>query len=210
MNESFAAAIDRLRLALTLAATLALALSVPVAGKAQEPDGAHVQSTPVEAAGYRRVFVPADRPEQWPTADERYLPVDRKEFDRLIQAAAERRELEDAGAAQISSARYVAHLEEDELLKGSARFDVRLIDEFPQILPLTPWNLAVHRAWWAHDADQDDALLSAWKHPGFQVTKPGLLVQQSGTLEINWELSQRATQIHGCNLLGPEDLPTIG
>jgi hypothetical protein len=61
------------------------------------------ESVAAETANYRRVFVPADRPEEWPTDSQQYLPVDRDEFQRLTKSADERRQLDELGGVQLYS-----------------------------------------------------------------------------------------------------------
>jgi hypothetical protein len=172
-----------------LAFALLLALLMAFACYARNANGEGANSANADAAAYRRVFVPVDSPELWPTRGEPYLPIDRKEFERLTQAAADRRELSSAGPVQISRATYTAQLQDGGSLSGSAQLDVQLIDEAPQILPLTPWNLTLQKARWNAGPDEGHAEIGAWKRPGQQAAEPGVLVDRSDTLAIDWELS---------------------
>ena len=57
--------------------------TVPSGGTTASPPSAGTKETPVKR--YRRAYVPADRPELWPAGGEKYLPIGRDEFTRLLE-----------------------------------------------------------------------------------------------------------------------------
>jgi hypothetical protein len=118
------------------------------------------------ALTYRRVYVPADRPEEWPTAGEQFLPLDRDEFERLTAAAEESRRIASVGGAQLTSARYEASLADDGTLSGQAWYEVKVIDARSHVLELAPLNLALSDARWADDRNDAETraapLIGGW------------------------------------------------
>jgi hypothetical protein len=146
-----------------------------------------VAKAPLE---FRRVFVPADQTADWPTGGAQYLPLERAEFERLVEQAEQRRQLERVGNAQLVDAEYTARLAESDLLGGVAKLDVQAIDDQPCILPLEPWNAVVLGGRWLGQADAAEpspATLGLWSHDDGQPDSYGLLVDRSGQVEIDWQ-----------------------
>jgi hypothetical protein len=155
--------------------------------RAQSTDIAPQPRADSAEAGYRRVFVPADRPDEWPTGGDRYLPINREQFERLATAASQRSALGQGQGAQIASASYSARLEQNVLV-GDLTYEVRLIDELPEILPLTQLNLAVSDPQWAGEGEGSGrkALVGLWDRSPEQAATPGVLVEQSGQFTAKW------------------------
>ena len=168
-------------------AAAVLAVSYALAAGAQTPD---VSSAPgnaqrAPAIEYRRVFVPADREDAWPTSGARYLPIERGEFERLVLQAEERKQLSDAGGAQIIAAEYSAMLTDSGVLQGTARLDVQLIDESPCVVPLDPWNTIITGARWESDSEEA-ATIGLWTSDG-RPPHHGVLAPRSGRLLVDWQ-----------------------
>lgn len=149
---------------------------------------------------YRRVFVPAERTADWPTEGAQYLPMERAEFERLVQQSTERRQLQRPGLARVTSADYVARLTETDSLAGVATFDVRAIENSPTLLPLAPWNAVVLRGRWlaaAPDAEPTPAEIGLWLDDEGQPATYGLLVDRSGQVAFDWRAapSQRGGKL---------------
>ncbi|MCC6493534.1 MAG: hypothetical protein IT424_10990, partial [Pirellulales bacterium] len=144
-----------------------------------------VQGHSSAAGGFRRVFVPVDRPDQWPTGGQHYLPVAREEFERLIDAAEERRQLGEAGGAYLKSARYAAELSDGDALRGRATLQVNSVDDEPRVLLLAPLNISVASPRWAGAAlGESPVAVGAWARDGN--LRYGALVRQDGALEFDW------------------------
>ncbi|HEX6963042.1 MAG TPA: hypothetical protein VF175_14330, partial [Lacipirellula sp.] len=142
-------------------------------------------------ASYRRVFVPAERPEDWPTHGERYLPMNREEFERLITAANQRRRLSEAGLVQVTAASHRLTLTDDLSLRGESKLHVMLLDQSPGILRLTSRSPSLTAAKWVDsDPRPADALVGLWPEGDRPSSSRGVLVERSGELAIEWELPQ--------------------
>jgi hypothetical protein len=149
------------------------------------PASAASDAAPLE---FRRVFVPAERVEEWPADGARYLPIEREEFFRLVNQAEQRRQIERVGSAQIISASFSAILSRDDLLEGSAVLSVRQIDDEPSIVPLDPWNAVILRGEWIADSTDDArAVLGLWHSAVGSTSQYGLLADRSGDVEIRWQ-----------------------
>jgi hypothetical protein len=168
----------RLATIAVLVASTGYASGQTAADLPQSPEAEHFTK-------YRRVFVPSDRPEEWPTQGRRYLPVDRLQFQRLVEAAADRRRLAEAGGAHLLKSQYSAKLDENLNLAGQATFDVKSIDASPHILKLSPLNIAVNGAKWSSDEQEKPALIGMWAGRG-RVEAYGVLVERSGRLIADW------------------------
>ena len=101
----------------------------------------------IETLRFRRVFAPAGSPKDWPLDPERYTPIDKSEFERLLEAARTRSHAPAVERKQaISAARYSARLAGDTLVEGRVVFDVRMTT--PGLMALEPCRLAISEAIW--------------------------------------------------------------
>ncbi|BBO31286.1 hypothetical protein [Lacipirellula parvula] len=148
-------------------------------------------AAPATAIEYRRVFVPADRTADWPTGGAQFLPIERKEFERLVEQAEQRRQLDRVGGAQLESAEYTARLAEGDALTGSAKLAVKLVEtKTPAVLSLAPWNAVLLRARWQNSAaESSPATIGLWTAAAGSPAKYGLLVERTGAVEIDWQLA---------------------
>ena len=135
---------------------------------------------------YRRVFVPAERATEWPTAGAQYLPVERTEFERLVEQAEDRTQLIAAGGAQVVSAEYAAQMTDDGVVKGTAQLEVRLPTESPCVAPLDPWNAIITAATWEGDAEAP-ATLGLWTSADGRQSRHGVVAHRSGRLHLDWQ-----------------------
>jgi len=133
-----------------------------------------------EALRYRRIYAPSDAVEDWPRGSFRYVPVEPKEFERLVEAVGA--QVETAGALpRLSSARYHATLRGDTLVDGSAVLEVHRGEEGAGLMALAPFSLAVSRTAWTGSTE---APLLGARADGTTM----LLVKESGSLEFDWSL----------------------
>lgn len=133
---------------------------------------------------FRRVFVPADRPEQWPLDGEPYVPVAREELERYLQAA-NRTEADnpEAGQPAIAVARYTANFDGQDL-SGTAQWQLIRLSAAQQYLNVST-NLAIDQPSWQLSDD------TPAPRPVFGTTNHGtqvLLVPRSATLAFGWSL----------------------
>lgn len=137
-----------------------------------------------KALEYRRYFVPSDRPQDWPRRDVKYIPVDRQEFDRLIDAAgsAPRGRLA-ANTSAATRAQYRATLGEHDALRGEARLEIPYTGDTVQLATLNPFGLALSGARW----DDGTAVTLGGNNSG----KLAVVVDRRGTLVLDWSLRGR-------------------
>jgi hypothetical protein len=137
---------------------------------------------------FLRVFAPEDRMKEWPLGEERYLPVDAAEFERL--AAGAQSHASKVPGATIDLARYEAKLTNDQLV-GEAAMNVSLVGSTPAMLTFEPCNLALGACTWnAADGERSKTPERA----ALGLTNSGkqeLMVERSGRLSLAWSLDGR-------------------
>ena len=132
---------------------------------------------------FRRIYAPADRIKDWPF-DGRYLPIDAKEFQRLVERAqAVQVDAPQNRTTKIDRADYTARWTDDGVLVGQATFEVSHASGDPSsLLPLDPCNLAISNANWR--TGKTGKALVGHGPDG----KLGVLVERSGRLVLDWSL----------------------
>jgi hypothetical protein len=70
---------------------------------------------------FHRVYVPADRIDEWPRGSVRYVPMDRDAFERAAAEIAADARSPAQREAYVERAEYTARLEEDGSLRGACR-----------------------------------------------------------------------------------------
>ena len=140
---------------------------------------------------FRRIYVPVDRPQEWPTDGERYLPIDKAEFAQLLDDASTAAQATPGMmAARVVAADHTARVENEDLLTGQAVLEISHHAAQPALLPLTPWSAAVTAARWEateKDKEQGDDATPAVLGNTSDGTL-AVLVQRSGRLIIDWTL----------------------
>lgn len=136
---------------------------------------------------FRRVMAPADQVKQWPTGDDRYLPIAAAEFEDWVDqgklSAADDgtttgRKVKSAADSAVQAARYELQLGTADVLTGSATLDVRQTGREPQFVTLDPLNMAVDSPRWLGEKTEP----AVW---GSQGRGPLLLrIEQSGQLKF--------------------------
>jgi hypothetical protein len=140
------------------------------------------ESAPEPPLRYRRVYAPADDVKNWPRGNERYIPVDPEEFERLIELARGTSAAVGPGSmARLEAAMFHTRLSDDKSLHGTALLQIVAPDDAPTSFRLSPCGLAINSLEWSHD--RRPATLSA---DGRGDTK--LAVPQSDDLKLAWSL----------------------
>lgn len=164
------------------------ALSPEKCARAQE-----TKATPRSAAptttdatmSFHRVYVPADRIDEWPRGSVRYVPMDRDAFERAAaEIAAEARSPANR-EAYVERAEYTARLEEDGSLHGRAELVVAHKASRGVLLGLGECDLALTNAAWTKEPTQ--AVMGVGTD-----RKLKLLVERSGTLRFDFVLPPNA------------------
>lgn len=162
------------------AAFLLLLLCLPNGAAFAEENGSASDSD----LEYRRIYAPANRVEDWPLGSTPYLPVEPKEFDRLVgkaKAAASR--APEAVDARIAAVHSTARLDDFGILRGETRIKIESRGEGPHLLPLEPCSLPIEKAFWDH-SPQRPAFVGVQSSD-----RPAVLVKQSDTLVLSWTVS---------------------
>lgn len=157
------------------------------------------KSSQTESFAYRRVFVPADSPETWPVGSERYLPIPRTEFSKLVEQQKDYASIEKHQIPiHVRSAIYRAALSSNEVLTGEAEWSIELAqnessEKVSRLLSLSPFNLAIESAIW-RDSKQA-ALVGLWAHnhrtSELDNMELAVLAHKSDTLLFDWQLPAR-------------------
>jgi hypothetical protein len=139
---------------------------------------------------FRRLFVPADAVDEWPANGQQYMPLERRQFEQLVERAHERQQLKNAAGAWVASATLTARLEANDVLSGDAALETVLADTAPRVLSLAPWNAMVGSvAWQSASADATPPLVGLWPQADGQPPTYGVLVSRSGALRAEWTAS---------------------
>ncbi len=142
----------------------------------------------------RRVFVPAERMDQWPLGAQRYLPVEQAEFERLLSAVPQSAARDGLPAVQFTEAQYTARVVNDQL-QGEALLQVAPTGDLPASLLWDNCNLAVARARWSRDPNREATLALA--PDGRRV----LLVEAVDRLRVEWSLAGRRHTAGGLHFI---------
>lgn len=158
---------------------------------------AQAQEAAAETILFRRIFVPADREDEWPRdPGVKYVPVPVKDFDRLVNLLHQGAELpESERRTRLVSARYDARLNDNGVLTGTARFEIAHRQETSALLPLDPLAVAI-------PVDSRGQAAARWigekpRPATLGVTPEGImtvLVSEPGTLEITWSLQGQSLE----------------
>jgi hypothetical protein len=163
-----------------------------------------VNADPSNATAYRRILVPADSPAKWPTGNDRYLPVESRDFETWVEASNR-----PARSARIAEAIYRARFDGDQIVDGHAQWKIRLGDESSVILPLDGVSLVIDSAKWRDDPVRP-AQIGWWSSGAGQPLVRALRVEHSGELELDWHTtkSRAAADQFECSLVLPEAAAT--
>ena len=172
-----------LLLAISIAATACAVCAAGDAPRSEEPAAA--------ALRFRRVLAPADRIQDWPRGDFKYLPVEPAEFDRLLSAAdGASAEAQQQSQARIATAAYSARLIGEATLCGEATLQVFHAGGGPRTLSLEPCNLALSKGRWT----AADSAKPAAAPASIGMDNDGKLqavVDRGGSLSMAWSLAGR-------------------
>src|SRR3954464_10180267 len=113
---------------------------------------------------YRRVYVPVDHIEAWPQDGKKYLPIEVREFDSLINAANQSSSLA-ANRATIDVAEYFGSLDDDGRFHGRGQWNISLHGKQDAFLGFTQLSLAIHEPRW-QSAVQELVRLGFWGAEG--------------------------------------------
>ena len=132
---------------------------------------------------FRRVFFP-EGTKEWPKGNEKYLPMEAAEFDRLL-ATIQRTApgLPAQTSVGLVEAQYDARLKGQSLLQGTATLDVSPSVASGMLMTLDPCNLAIARAQWV-TSDGAPAILGMTGDGKLQV-----LAERAGKMKFDWSLA---------------------
>ncbi|MBN1591091.1 MAG: hypothetical protein JW888_16375 [Pirellulales bacterium] len=147
-----------------------------------ESTGVAVQSIEPTASSnrirFQRAYVPADRVEDWPLSDDRYLPLDMADFERLLKRVEASANVD---SPRIVQAEYRASLSDDGFLKGNAFLLIEAPMDSSSLLSLGASRMAIEHARW-RDSRKTTTL---------GLGREGdlcLQVQERGQFEFEWSL----------------------
>jgi hypothetical protein len=145
-----------------------------------------VASDSAEPITYRRLFVPGEHPEAWPLADEKFIPIEAREFQELISAANRQPNIA-ASRASIVEAVYSGRSQGDGTLAGRGTWRIELHSDSPEVLPLRKLPFTIREPHWQGQS-MAPARIGFWGRSGESADSFGLYVPQSGIFEFEWRI----------------------
>ena len=136
---------------------------------------------------FLRVYAPADRVEQWPWGEMKYVPVEGAEFERLIRHG-EQSVAGPTAQPRISWGKCRAAFSEPDVLEGECILDIYASDQQPRVLRWPKCPLAIRTAAWV------DAEGKALEPASVGLSESGqteLAASRSGRLRLEWSLQGR-------------------
>jgi hypothetical protein len=132
---------------------------------------------------YRRVYFP-EGTKEWAKGNEKFLPIEAEEFERLIEAIQRTAPgTPGQGSVGLIDAQYEGRLNGQNLLRGSARLDVSPAIASAMLMTLDPCNLAISRAQWI---TSDGAPVSLGLSGDGKLR---MLAERSGQMRFDWSLA---------------------
>lgn len=165
-------------LAVAVAGALTLWLGA-AAGLNAEPAPA-----PSAEGGFRRVYVPAKRPEVWPVAGERYLPIAKGELAQLL------RQQESSTAARVTAITLTGTINEAGNLVGRGELQVETSGPGAAFVPWPNRILKIQNARWIGSevaGEEDVALVGLWKSSSNAESRYGLAAPTTGRLAFEFK-----------------------
>lgn len=142
-----------------------------------------------ETLKFRRVYLPADRVEEWPLGKYKYRPTDPKEFEDFVKLLSPSQAGPTQAASRLVQASYQARLEGDVLVDGRAAFNIEAEADTESILLLHPCRLALDEVRWNGQEDAPASLgLTA-------ENQTAVFVPQAGKLTASWSLRGRRQSV---------------
>lgn len=131
---------------------------------------------------YVRVYAPESEIDAWPLGDDKYLPVDAAEFERLTQLI-ERGAQGRATSSRCRIERITGRATLDgEHMRGRISMSIAHDGGGPTLLPLAPWGLAITAAQWSTPQAGPASL-------GLTTgNRLALIVERSGELHVDFVL----------------------
>jgi hypothetical protein len=159
-----------------------------VAGTAncQVPDAELGNAAVAPEISYRRIFVPAGDIEIWPVEDEKFLPVESGEFQKLISAA-NGADKSARPRATIIEAIYNGRMLDNKRVVGRGSWRVELHGKSPVFMPLGKISPAIREPHWRDDSS-DTVRWGFWGHRERNADLFGVEVTRSGVLDFGWQL----------------------
>ncbi|MCG8584271.1 MAG: hypothetical protein MI757_06125, partial [Pirellulales bacterium] len=136
---------------------------------------------------FRRVFVPADSPNEWPRGSTPYVPIPKDEFERLVRRANQTRSVsDDIKKPRIDRATYYGRYDSGRLV-GTAQLVIKRQKDGGDLLDLSRCKTSIRDARWEGDKRRrallgSDARGVTW-----------LRVEQNGRLHFDWSQHQSST-----------------
>jgi hypothetical protein len=147
---------------------------------AERPTAPPKDSTALQ---FRRVYV-QEGVKDWPKGDVKYLPMDGREFERLVaQIQRKSARLPTQSAAGFIQSQYECRLSGQSLLQGSGTLEVSSAISGGMLMTLDPCNLAIDHAQWI-TSDGAPAVIGASSDGHLQV-----LAERAGQMRFDWSLA---------------------
>lgn len=146
---------------------------------------------------YRQIFVPAGKPDNWPTGGERLLPIESKELDRLLQQYSGLIQSDGTGIHARVSVKLDAAIDDPDTLTGQGEIEIFLETGQSKFIPWEVSSTSITNLRWQTSEEANstssDVLFGSWPSSaetskGSQpLLRHGLLALSSGTLLFDFK-----------------------
>ncbi|HEX3600723.1 MAG TPA: hypothetical protein VHU84_11310, partial [Lacipirellulaceae bacterium] len=140
---------------------------------------------------YRRIYVPANKIDVWPRADEKFIPIESKDFEKLVSAA-NHETGHHQPTAVIDSAEYIGQIDSDGHLRGQGRWSISVEDGKPAFLQLPNLSFLIREPRWQSGANLP-VQIGAWGETGGEPKRFGVRVPKTGVIEFKWDAQSRSS-----------------
>ncbi len=130
----------------------------------------------------RKIKAPLAQMENWPRGNYRYFPMDREEYENLVERIAERKNAPIDAIVRIENAVYEARLEGMNLVEGLATLQIQHDVSHPVELPLELCGIPIFHPRWKFEPPVPATV-------GFtQQQTCAAIVERSGALQFDWSV----------------------
>ena len=157
---------------------LVTVLATSVCGQAIQASGGATSDTML----LRKIKAPQSQMENWPRGNHRYLPMDREEYENLVERIAKRKNAPTDAIVRIENAVYEARLEGTDLVEGLATLQIQHDVSHPVELSLELCGIPIFHPRWKLEPPVPATV-------GFtQQQICAAIVERSGSLQFDWSV----------------------
>lgn len=136
--------------------------------------------------GFRRVYVPADRPDLWPTNERQFIPVEAEQLQKLLKRARASDSNDGFAAARATDAVYYARYIVNRLIDGRACVEISAPSGRPAFIEWPTARAIIRDSRW-RDRENEVVKFGTWGRDDGTSQQVGLLAERPGSLLFKFE-----------------------